>query len=246
MAVEVEPIDVHAGKIGRSIKNFINYLPQQSGATLKGAYEFFGVTFTAVVAETLSDPELRLKLEKAAQLVLQTKFKTADGIIIPWTGKFTLLLTDKQGDAIVGTQNQEPQVDKFPFAIQKALAFSHLEIVLRHGGLTTVRNMDYLQGLGLGQPGRDFFMGTAKQLIAIGDKLFYLSAAGCDVDKVYLAKLLGLKDEEGNLMMPGHDTQAGLFDNVFCELAAKYLKEDITEPMTIDEPEEVKNLLYAN
>lgn len=243
------------GKVERfqnALKRFVSIDPQRRDSILPEAVKFLNDRFNKDIVDTPSNGELRQNLEAAAQLAIQTKFIIVNGAIKPWEGNYTLILIAQDGKTIAGVQNQASGEDKFHFALQKALLHLHLDDVLMKGGLRNVRNIEYLAQKEYPpekkfKPLENLFMGTAREPIRVGDQLFYIGAAGCDVDREYLAGVLGLgENSEGKKVLPGKDTQAGLFDNIFCDRVASYLTSGEILPTDVTEPEEIRRLRYQN
>ena len=83
------------------------------------------------------------------------------------------------------------------------------------------------------------FNGASQSPAIVGTDSIYIGGSGCAVKEEYLKRLLGGAK-------PSHDTQAGRFDAIFCDLVEFYLKTKKETVLSRPEPRTVQEIRINN
>lgn len=236
-------ISRHAVSLQRQLTEFASPEDEGREQILQGLVKFIKEKVNKDVIGLLIEKEspFQPRLESAIASVLETPFEVEGEEVNPWQGGFTIVALDSEG-RIRGassepTKGLEKYGDLHPYALVKALCSLHLDTFGRPGGLGKLENYEYLKDK-LGVP---IFTGSTEKPIHIDNyhNLFYLGGSGCSVKEDYLKELLGGAT-------PEHETQAGLYDQIFCELTATYLVEPESPIGTVPEPPDARRVRMHN
>jgi len=192
------------------------------------------------ILERLVEREYQERLVTAVEKTTQTDFIAEDTLISPWAGSATMVVVNLEGSILAAasynTSNQTE--DKTPFALAKATTAMHLYQARMFGGLHTVENMDYLARSGA-QPLVDIFMGSGRHPIQAETTRLFFGSAGCIPKSDYVKDLLAGA-------YPSYDTQAGLFDNIFSDIATEYFAYPTVEIRPRPEPNALREMRWRN
>lgn len=179
--------------------------------------------------ELLTDRTFHPKLMEAVRKTLETPFEVEGEPVLPWAGGFTIVALDQKGD-IRGafskpTEGLGEYGDLHPYALTKAVLAFHLDSIPRDD--TNLENLEYFK-YAERLAKTKIYNGASKRPANVGTDSVFIGGSGCAVKKEYLKELLGGAK-------PSHDTQAGRFDAVFCDLVGFYLTRE--EALVIQRPE---------
>lgn len=190
--------------------------------------------------ELLTDKAFQPKLKEAVKKTLETPFEVEGEPVVPWAGGFTIVALDQRGE-IRGvfsrpTEGLEEYSDLHPYALTKAVLALHLDLIpVVQRRLGNLDNFKYVEKMAKTK----IFNGASQSPAIVGEDIIYIGGSGCVAKEEYLKRLLGGAK-------PSHDTQAGRFDAIFCDLVEFYLTAEDEMVLQRPEPREVQEIRINN
>ena len=227
------PNSARASQLAKELKAFASSDRQAMEATL-------GDTVSRVLGlkpqrETLAlllrrspVPGFNELLGEAVKKSLRTRLVTRKGMESVWGDGSHVLVALKSNGTLLGFDAAGEKDKTLAFAIVKALSSMMLDRAGRSEGMLNLKNVDYLEKLGL-ELGRTLFLGGVPPVTINGDKV-YFAGGGIHPSKGYVAGVI-------NEVPRSKDTLAGVLEMTFARITVEHMLDQNMRIKGYPEPE---------